>query len=375
MSRLRCLLTAALIASTSTQCLLYTDPINVPPVIEDIVGPPTVHRNKMATFTAVVRDENQPAETLSQQWYIRDASAVPCPTTSLDDALVQSAGLSPFTPPMQVTRPQDGGFCLWLIVTDSEGAQAFAGKSFIVENQPPQARISHRDFKVGATTTGPATLEVPLYSDVHLSAQGSQDPDDEALTYAFRVIPPPGVPEPNDCGRSDEPPTELCRRLMAAGEYRFELTVSDGKIESAPESMVVQALDDAPPCIRTTVPPFDLPRIVAFANETTTFQVVRIDDDGDPFPKNGASTGPGRMAFYWRIRRNKAGDFDRYASTQMTQLSYAPNTFRPGEVVEVRLDYLDRVDRSDTHCPAEGGCETPAGSGCWQRVTWTVDIL
>ena len=67
---------------------------------------------------------------------------------------------------------------------------------------------------------------------------------------------------------------------------------------------------------------------------------------------------------------------NRYAVPNEDFSNVVPaSSFRTGDLVEVRLDYQDRVDRVDTHCPMEGPCETPAGSGCWQRVTWTVDIL
>jgi hypothetical protein len=150
--------------------------------------------------------------------------------------------------------------------------------------------------------------------------------------------------------------------------------VVDDGAKTGSFAMQVSVMPDAPPCIQQTEPPFGLPRVVAFASERTNIQVVEVGDDGDPFPSR-----PGQLSqppFVWRFGYAGTGVPNRLVSTTMPSISFAPDTFRPGDEVEVRLDVLDRVmDRDFRACEGKLDCELEAGSGCRQRVSWKVSFL
>lgn len=358
---------------SSAGCLLYTDTFNSPPEVT-VDWPVVVVKGKQQDLTATVHDREDGSQVRAE-WFRRDVMpGETCPRTLAEAraaAEKSRTGLTGLKYPLLTDHY--GLLCLWVVVTDKAGANAFAGpaegRPFEVKNVAPTAMIE---------LVSPAPLRwvgnaafVSLYSQAHLSARASHDLDEDRLTYTWTINDEPVTI--NGCaGTAGE--TEICRTLDRPGDYRFALEVFDGT-DRAKYVLPLSVMPDAPPCIQQTEPPFGLPRVVAFAAERTNIQVVEVGDDGDPFPARPGQ--PSQIAFVWRFQYvGSTEPPNRLVSTTMPAISFAPDTFRPGEEVDVRLDVLDRVvDRDFRACDGKAECELDAGSGCRQRVTWRVSFL
>jgi hypothetical protein len=108
-------------------CLLYTDTINVPPVVT-IDGPERVARGEPARFTARVADGSQGGFTV--EWWTSpecpsDKAAALALSTG-DGATKGARSREPFV--HRAGHP----YCVWALVTDAQGAQGFAARMVAV---------------------------------------------------------------------------------------------------------------------------------------------------------------------------------------------------------------------------------------------------
>jgi hypothetical protein len=367
-ARLRGLLFATLFVVGPTGCLLYTDPINVKPQVV-IHAPEQIFRGQPATFTAMATDPDQDPATLRLEWF-EGQDGAPCPTDA-DEAVRDQTARRGVSRDLILERKTLGRFCVWVVVTDRYGARGFAAHPAEVRNRAPTATITLiNPTLAGATTSDP--LAIALYSDVHLSGATSEDADGDRLDFRWTLIGPKGQPvTPSKC-LIDAVEASVCFRADAPGAYRVDLLVTDGIDESKPARQEILAEPDAPPCIRETDPPVGLRQIVRFADAETTFEVRRVEDDGDPFP-----APPGRTtdsAFVWQYREGN-DDFERTTATSLSTFGFPPNRFRPGAELEVRLQYFDRVRNRDLRTCALDQPVCELRPGCYQWVTWTVRFL
>ena len=274
-----------------------------------------------------------------------------------------------------------------VIATDKQGASDFDARRFEVVNKPPVAKIAMLE---------PSSLmlvetSVPLYSTVRLTGAMSEDDDPpERLRFRWKVTPPAGAAEPPPCTTNaavaDGP--EFCRRLNAAGQYKFELVVMDGQSESdAPASLPVTAGVDSKPCFERTEPPHDLarggdglpPLVLSSSDRPYTFRVLEVRDDGDSYP---TPTGVVPGSFSWKWRARGAIDFDRLTDPTLTSFTVEANRYRPGDEVEVRVDYRDRQPPEAYPClnsndadRCESPSEPPPPMPCLQRVSWRLRFI
>jgi hypothetical protein len=134
-------------------------------------------------------------------------------------------------------------------------------------------------------------------------------------------------------------------------------------------SLDVAIAEDQPPCI-VGFSPTTL-NTIGFANQGMTFQVSNVNDDGDPYAGSGPTTG----TFIWSYRTSTSGAFMRTLNLyNSNRLDFGPNAFVIGDVVQVRVEYQDRVSRNFSSCDSNADrCELVAG--CAQWATWTVSFL
>ena len=371
-----------LIAGSSTQCLLFTEPPNVQPEVT-LKGPtpgPEIRKKTDAKFTATVTDDQGP-EFVRLQWFLREGN---CPANLIEaqaEPLVATGGTH------TMRREAEGAFCVGVIATDKQGASDFDALWFDVVNQPPIARIAM--LEPSSAMSGTAD-KVPLYSNVRLTGAMSEDDDPpNQLRFRWKVTPPAGAAEPPPCTTNaavaDGP--EFCRRLNAAGDYKFELVVQDGQLESDhPDSLTVTAGADSPPCFERTEPPHDLarggdglpPLVLSPSDRPYTFRVLEVRDDGDSYP---TPTGVIPGNFSWKWRERGVVDFDRLADPMLTSFTIEANRYRPGDEVEVRVDYRDRQPLEAYPCltdPKADRCEfptTPPQLPCFYRVSWRLRFI
>jgi hypothetical protein len=138
---------------------------------------------------------------------------------------------------------------------------------------------------------------------------------------------------------------------------------------SSADSLDVAIAPDQPPCIAGFSPA--TLSTIGFANQSLTFQVSNVSDDGDPYTGSGPTTG----TFIWSYRTSTNGAFMRMRNLyNSNRMDFGSGSFVIGDVVQIRVEYHDRVGRSLSSCdPNADRCELVAG--CAQWVTWTVYFL
>ena len=370
-----------LLLGAATGCILHTGDINSYPEVVKVSGPVEIFKSKPALFQAEVRDPNQPPQTLAAEWRIRPGTQT-CPLT-LEDAVKGGTPLvrGTETDPLKVSVTRDGleSFCVWVVVTDREGAQAFAGVPRDVTDMAPSAVID----VVRSRPVNTAAGLYELYSAFQLTGTRSNDPEGVGLTFRWEVTDPagkltidPACPAPTM--------GDACFPADAPGPYVVEMQVfykGSTSVEPAARAMRTFMVDqDRPPCIRveTATPPLGLPRIPRSWDEDVNFEVT-VDDDGDPYPEVD-----GRLSmheFVWFIRAPKATEFVRLGAGSSPRINIhvlKAKTYGIGDTVQVRVLYKDRVPRVFTRCemmnPPTDACELrpEVKPPCYQWVTWTV---
>ncbi|HET6284817.1 MAG TPA: hypothetical protein VFH73_27925 [Polyangia bacterium] len=346
-----------LVTGTMTGCI-FTDPINAPPRVEEIVAPPSISRGDSPEFTARTTDDQQEPPVLS--WAHK---AGRCP----DDP---SAALWP-TERKQTERyvvpPSDTGgrFCVWVFATDSHRAVGHRTYEANPANHLPVAQID-----VVSPEPSPSYR---LFSDFRLSSARSSDLDQDPLVYQWNPIKAPTgvtlVLAPCDAGAAAMN-QQQCFSAEVPGEYKVGLTVNDGFDSSAETVASFLVLEDQAPCLMQTVPSVNASTVVHPHDMPDRFEVSRVDDDGDPLP-----AGPrGQSHFAWALAVGD-GPMAYYDNRDIPWLDIVPGMFQVGDTARVRVEINDRnvaaSRRALMSCGDQDLCS--AHAGCFQRVTWKIE--
>jgi hypothetical protein len=117
-------------------------------------------------------------------------------------------------------------------------------------------------------------------------ARGSSDPDGDYLSYGWQVIRVPSL-TPVACANGSASAT-CTISAPQLGAYRAVVTVTDGKVDPAPQGTVDVEVVNLPPVVQTLVAPATQSRNVGFEVNATV-----VDPDGDPVSCTWTSTAPG----------------------------------------------------------------------------------
>ncbi len=359
---------AALLALAVAGC--FTGPINRRPEVTVTTtdsGP--LLRKQAATFQMTVSDPDGDA-TPTLTWAV-------VPGDCADDtgpSSWPSADRRQTSSPQKQTLMLDGGdstdgpFCVWAFATDTHNATGAGHLGSKPQNQAPTAKlgvVAPAPAKI--TTLGVVTY--PLYSTIELTSQGTFDPEGDALVPAWSLdhIPGGSTAELRDCKGTDQ-----CFTADVAGEYDVSLTVTDPSQAHATVSSKIFVNPDQPPCIYSSSPLLTTPMLEHDPSTQDVFQIMQVTDDGDPFPVPGTST----TQFRWYISRN--GQPFVFYNNNFPSLTLAADTYGIGDSVKVRVEVLDRNPATAASLFGCGDdndlCEMVMGSGCFQRVTWSVDF-
>ena len=352
-----------LLAGGSTNCLLDTGPINMPPTVQIDELNQSLHRGEpSATFTATIHDPDQSNDTLNVVWRVGHVS------TDADCATAEASALGSCKSQPSNDRcvyiPQTlDPVCVVVRVTDRYGAKTEARRNFTVQDQPPIAGIKR-------TSPLSATAPLPLFSNLTFSAAppNSTDPDpgdEDSLSYSWTVIQPDGTKlSVGTCATVETSGTCSFATTMS-GTYHVEVTVADvSGASSQPASVDVTIAQDQPPCIVGFKP--ETPLTYASPDQSTTFAVNNVNDDADPYP--GSTLG----TFTWWYRRGTSGSFARLSNPyQSNQVDFGKGVFVSGDIIQIRVEYQDRINRSLSSCD-QGADRCELVPGCAQWVTWTV---
>ena len=204
-----------------------------------------------------------------------------------------SSGLIEWTP------DQTGEFSVRVEADDGRGG--LTDQSFTIHVQD-QATGNHPPI----ADAGPD--QTVLVGDVvQLDATGSSDADGDTLTYAWRMrtIPPGSAATLSDA--TDGHPTFVADK---AGQYVIELIVNDGLVDSAPDTVTIDASSaNQPPAI------VSMPPVAATERQLYQYDVQATDPDpGDTlvFSLDDAPAGmtidPATGLISWTPATGQAGD-------------------------------------------------------------------
>jgi hypothetical protein len=350
-----------LLISGPAGCLLYTDGINVAPMVS-IIRPDPIVRGAGLTFSAQVLDD----QTVPFQ-YRWGAAHGGCPGTG---ALPVDTFASDTTPAFMVQLDHSGDHCVFVSVTDDHGATSSATTDVHVDNRQPSAVIS----RVGAATPAPGT-QIPLYSDLRFTGHDrSTDPDPaDRLTYSWTLTPPAGAAgSPPAC--NDGATDDACFSVDQVGTYLLVMVASDNE-DTAVTQLSFEVADQRP-CIVATDPPFAVAPIVHDPSLDLSLAVTGVDDDGDPLP--APANRPSMASFVWAWRIGGSGQFTRLATYDLPTYNVPAGSFQSGQTLEVRVEAHDRVQRVDELLACYQMQPQPlvcvVAPACDQWVTWTVEL-
>jgi hypothetical protein len=363
-------LVAAAVLTSSGSCL-YTDPINMPPTVR--INPPLaqVWRGDPVTFTAMVNDPDSDPVTLD--WTAVGGSC-PSDQNADDDPRMwppdqRVPGQMFEIPPSATQTP----FCVWAFATDRHGAVRAATLQVDPSDHAPVAGIEIVESV--STVAG-----FSLYARLKFSGESSADADQsDRLDYQWMLSRKPSgsvaelAPCPEETTDTDK---FACLSPDLPGDYEIQLTVADGmNLGATPISgtakRMVSVAGDQLPCVSLTSPMFSsstpAPEF-AWNSRDPTLTVIKVDDDGDPFPLQSG------IHFSWFMARG-TGPLE-YVPNDQNIYILPDNRFTIGEVVTVRAEVRDR--KPDAVNAALAGCADDrdvcynSRPGCTQRVTWRI---
>jgi hypothetical protein len=309
-------------------------------------------------FSAAKSSDPDPNDALTYQWTITqpDGSALGDTNCHLEDR--------PTTCSFTASIP--GKYHVQVTATDAHQMDNSASLDVVIaQDQPPTAVIER-------TSPSSTTTPLPLFSTLTFSASQSTDPDmvnGDTLTFAWKVTQPDGTDLSAATCPSPQTPAVCTFTAANPGTYHVQVTATDSSKLSSADSLDVAIAPDQPPCIAGFSPA--TLSTIGFANQSLTFQVSNVSDDGDPYTGSGPTTG----TFIWSYRTSTNGAFMRMRNLyNSNRMDFGSGSFVIGDVVQIRVEYHDRVGRSLSSCdPNADRCELVAG--CAQWVTWTVYFL
>ncbi len=375
-----------LLASGMAGCLLFTDPINTAPTVSfpPQTEPLKLVRSKTA-FTVDAFDPDQSTDSLRFDWYqgktCDEALAGP-------PAAPNVVGNVPF--PFQPTKLGSG--CVVVVVTDNRGATASAAQSYEVVDQAPTASIVIPYAAGQPEPVSGQPYPLALYSTVTLSGK-VDDPDSEDidfLTPIWRVFIADGTQlSLPACPDNSKGPLVCTFTTTTPGSYRVELVVNDKILASDPAEQFIQVAGDQLPNIvldsAQPLPPTSSNNspLLLLAAQNNAFAINRVEDDGDPYPPVEPldPNSPSPAGFVWYVRLPSSPLFERCIGGGPSFT--LGKTFNPQDIVQVRVEYHDRVTACQPRTP---GCDAvfaacdPNATICYspdyrvQWVTWTVEF-
>jgi hypothetical protein len=373
----RALVVVALAAAGGASGCFYEAQLDERPSVAIVDQPTTtVYRGNVVTLQATASSPTGNAVTV--QWAIyacTNASdqATDCDATPFDS---DTTNTTSFTVPL--TRA-DGltptlAVRVLLDAEDDLGATAQPTQELIIPigDHPPVlvlAQASAHDDAVG--------------SHVILDAQVS-DPDDvpSLVALSWSVV----TPSPNanytlsaaTVVGSDATTVTYASELDAqvTGGWTVAVTATDPEGATTTQSFAVTINNDLPPCIASPSPVADPTQVYPLV-DATLFEVPIVTDDLDVYPPSQSGDPDfGVATFHWSIEEPGGSAFAPLDVTG-NGVPLDPSTYNSGDVIQLRVEAHDRVDRSAgfTACGDAATCTLDLSRPtCLQRITWTVEV-
>jgi hypothetical protein len=357
----------------------YIDPIFPQPYYQFTVDPDVISRGGTVTLSAhLINTESQVG---SFEWTVKGCasfqgdSATGCddppfypPSGNTDDA---ASTVHVGIPPTMMSGARIQAIVVTLDARSDRGAKALPdgnNEVYAVGNASPVFDLHPESHSLAVG--GPIDV-IATYGDID-GAPGD-------VTLGWTVSPPPTAPpysfEPISIAQDPGDPThrKAGRRLIPTveGTWTVHVGAQDREGGTTTHDLSLAVVPDQPPCLRQwlpTVPPVGATLPVSVP---TVFQVPLVDDDVDPYPPIGAAS---QLAFAWSILRPGAARREVQAGATGNAIVLDPAAFKPGDLVELRVEIADR-QRTPLPCDdAAPTCSIASSASCLQRQTWRVEV-
>lgn len=270
-----------------------------------------------------------------------------------------------------------------LRVTDELGAtrQQPDFLSIDITNRPPEVGLQVTGNKEQSTDLFILYRPIDLVIEPQLIRNGvpTLDADGDEVALEWELFAPPGS---SAGARSFEPVGDAGYKLIpdVPGMWKVVLHASDGYDGSDEVEVTLPVGPDAPPCL-ASVEPLAHPDghyLVQSSDGPRSFSVLSVVDALDPFPALlDDDSALGEATFQWFIKEPEASGFVAIPGQTSESYSVDPLAYEPGDILELRVEVQDRVrgPERELSCGADArACELVAGSECYQRLAWGVQV-
>jgi hypothetical protein len=267
-----------------------------------------------------------------------------------------------------------------LRVTDSLGATREQTDTYSIQvgNRLPSVEVQTSGHREGPG--GPFIL----YRGINLIAlpgggASEFDGDGDEVSLDWQLLPPASSQSGD---RSFDAVGDDGYRLVpdVPGEWGVIVTIDDGVGDPVEERKDFFVGEDKPPCLQGMEPDAidDAYYLVDSVDGARRFSVLSVNDALDPFP---ASVDPdpvlGEAEFHWFLQEPGSADFVELTGYSAADYLVDPEVYNPGDRLALRVEVGDRVvgpERELACADEDWSCALDTGSGCFQRLTWGVDI-
>jgi hypothetical protein len=352
----------------------WVDPIVSRPRVQiQVVQPSSIYRGAGVTLAAEFLDRAQGLGTYDWKLFaclsFSQSGAGSCDEVAFYAASATLRNTVTFAVPVMNNAGTDKtqAIQVQLEARSDRGAVAEAtGQSgFVVNDAPPGLTLDHSalTFTVGAPVDVFAR-----YTDPDDSL------DDVALTWEstpsanLEDLPP--VPGGNDLSRT------LGKRLVpsTAGTWDVKVIARDPLGVAIERHVNFDVAPDRAPCLAQWQPIAPPPGATLPVSAPTVFQVPLVDDDLDAYPRRSNADQFGTPAFAWSIRPPGAAQRQVITGATSNRLTFDPSVYKPGDIVELRVEIADRKATPLSCGDDEPTCSVAAPATCIQRQTWRVEV-
>jgi hypothetical protein len=361
-------LVAALLAPAGC---FYTTNINQRPSAEIRIETEGPHYAGKQVYFSAVTSDSEDGDNLRCMWTAQSCEGDGCertvPIPDVSPAAISCGQLFGMVLPDKDHR----SVLVRVVVTDQAGGDFTASQILEVANQVPTVEVQVRP----AGTADHAVVNVPVRASVQV-ADLDGDVDDLILTW--RLIKPRGggvdvelIPAPAE---GDELGHVFTPDLP--GLWMVEVTADDG-IDQGVGSGAAAVEEDGAPCLGLTAPEAvaDQRLVVRREDGPRTFAVLVVADDLDPYPGPHPAPGQGEPTFSWQLASpDTGGELAPVSGAVGPELVVDPSAFAPGDLLDVRVEVGDRIERllqCDVSSPT---CSLDGDPTCLQRASWGVEI-
>lgn len=345
----------------------YTTTINERPHAEIRIETEGPHYAGDEVLFSALTSDSEDGDALRCTWTAESCADDGCgstnPTPIIPPTALSCGERFGVVPPLRNHDP----ILVRVVVTDKAGGDFTAAQILEVANQIPTVEVQVRP----AGTADHAVVGVPAQVSVQVA-----DGDKDALTLTWRLLKPRGGGADVELVPVEDEAFSQTFTPDAPGLWMVEVTADDG-FDQGVGSGAAAVEQDGPPCIAQTAPEsVDGQRLVVRREDgPRVFAVLRVADDLDPYPGLDPAPGQGEPAFSWQIASpDTDGELAVVGGAVGPELTVDLAAFAPGDLIDVRVEVGDRVERALPCDVSSPSCSLDGDASCLQRISWGVEI-